>query len=76
MANFIKGAIRHPGREKRRSAEHGISVHEQMVRDSHSDNPSLRGAGALGLRLTGGDLHHAHHGGVHGRHGHGGAKRK
>lgn len=56
MANFIKGAIKHPGREKRRAAANGVSVHQQMVKDSHSTNPSLRGAGKLGLRLTGGDL--------------------
>lgn len=56
MANFIKGAIKHPGREKRRAAAHGVSVHQQMVADSRSKNPSLRGAGKLGLRLTGGDL--------------------
>lgn len=53
MAKFIQRAIKHPGREKRRAKAHGVSVHEQMVRDSHSKNPSLRGAGKLGLRLTG-----------------------
>lgn len=50
--HFIQNAIKHPGREKRRAAEHGISVHEQMERDSHSENKSLRGAGKLGLRLS------------------------
>lgn len=57
MADFIKRAIKHPGRERKRAAEHGISVHAQMERDSHSSDPSLRGAGQLGLRLTDGDLH-------------------
>lgn len=52
MAKFISKAIKHPGRETRRAAEHGISVHEQLVRDSHSKNASLRGAGQLGLRLS------------------------
>ena len=56
MANFIKKAIKHPGREKKRAAASGRSVHEQLVHDSHSSNSSLRGAGKLGLRLTGGDL--------------------
>jgi hypothetical protein len=51
MANFIKAAIKHPGREKRRAAKNGISVHQQLERDSHSKDPSLRGAGNLGLRL-------------------------
>jgi len=49
---WISKAIKHPGRETRRAAEHGISVHQQMERDSHSKNPSLRGAGNLGLRLS------------------------
>lgn len=49
---FIQKAIKHPGRETKRAKEHGVSVHEQMVKDSHSPNKSLRGAGALGLRLS------------------------
>lgn len=53
---FIKSAIKHPGRETERAKESGRSVHEQMEHDSKSSNPSLRGAGNLGLRLTGGDL--------------------
>jgi hypothetical protein len=71
MSKFIQHAIKHPGRERKRAAEHGISVHQQMERDAHSDNPSLRGAGQLGLRLTGGDLHKNHRG-----HHFGGPKRK
>lgn len=51
-SKWIKGAIKHPGRETKRAAEHGISVHEQLVKDSHSKNKSLRGAGNLGLRLS------------------------
>jgi hypothetical protein len=54
--HFIQKAIKHPGREKRRAAEHGISVHEQLERDSHSKDKSLRGAGQLGLRLE--NMHH------------------
>jgi hypothetical protein len=49
---WISKAIRHPGRETERAKRNGISVHEQMVRDSHSSNPSLRAAGNLGLRLS------------------------
>ena len=49
---FIAKAIKHPGRETERAKEHGISVHEQMVKDSHSKDSSLRGAGNLGLRLS------------------------
>lgn len=44
-------AVKRPGRETRRAKEHGISVHQQLERDSHSSNPSLRGAGLLGLRF-------------------------
>lgn len=50
---WIKKAISHPGRETKRAKEHGISVHGQMAKDSHSPDKSLRAAGNLGLRLTG-----------------------
>lgn len=53
---FIKSAIRHPGKETRRAKAAGRSVHQQMEVDSHSSDKSIRSAGALGLRLTGGDL--------------------
>jgi hypothetical protein len=49
--HWISGAIKHPGREKRRAKQHGISVGAQMERDSHSPNKSLAAAGRLGLRL-------------------------
>lgn len=55
---WISGAIKHPGIEKERAARNGISTHEQLERDAHSDNPTLRGRGNLGLRFEkGGDLH-------------------
>jgi len=54
--HFIQKAIKRPGREKRRAKANGISTHEQMERDAHSKNKSLRGAGQLGLRLAG--MHH------------------
>jgi hypothetical protein len=50
--HFIKQAIKHPGREIERAKRNGVSVHEQMEKDAHSKNPSLRGAGQLGLRLS------------------------
>lgn len=57
MANFIKKAIRRPGRMKRLAARKGISVHDAEVEASHSKNRSLRAAGNLGLRFgRGGDL--------------------
>ena len=56
---WISKAIKHPGIEKERAKEHGISTHEQLERDSHSSSPKLRARGNLGLRFQkGGDLHH------------------
>jgi hypothetical protein len=50
---WIQKAVKHPGREKERAKEHGVSTHEQMVTDSHSSDKSTRAAGGLGLRLSG-----------------------
>lgn len=44
--------IKHPGIEEKRAKEHGISVHEQLERDAHSSNKTLRARGNLGLALT------------------------
>ena len=52
MSKWIQKAIRHPGIEKKRAAEHGISTHEQLERDAHSSNPTLERRGNLGLRLS------------------------
>ena len=55
---WISKGIKHPGIEKERAKEHGISTHEQLERDAHSSNPTLRARGNLGLRFQkGGDLH-------------------
>lgn len=55
---WIQRAIKHPGIEKERAKENGISTHEQLEKDSHSSNPTLRARGNLGLRFEGGgDLH-------------------
>lgn len=51
--HWIKSAIKHPGRETERAKRNGVSVHAQMEKDSHSSDPSVRGAGKLGLRLSG-----------------------
>lgn len=48
---FLKTAIKHPGRETERARESGRSVHAQLEHDSHSKDPSIRGAGNLGLRF-------------------------
>lgn len=58
MVNFIKGAIKHPGIEKAKAKANGISTHEQLEKDSHSKDPTVRSRGNLGLRFEkGGDLH-------------------
>jgi len=49
---WISKAIRHPGRETARAKANGVSVHQQMERDSKSPNKSLAAAGRLGLRLS------------------------
>ncbi len=53
---FIQKGIKRPGRMKNLAKRHGVSTHQEMERDKHSSNPSLRSAANLGLRLTGGDL--------------------
>lgn len=50
--HWIASAIKRPGRETARAKANGVSVHQQMETDSHSKNPSIRGAGTLGLRLS------------------------
>lgn len=63
MANFIAGAIKRPGREKRAAKASGRSLHAQLEHDAHVKGNSAaarskRAAGALGLRFQkGGDLH-------------------
>jgi hypothetical protein len=64
MANWIAGAIKHPGREKARAKHNGVSTHTQMVRDAKSPNKSLAAAGRLGLRLS---AMHKRHTIAHGR---------
>lgn len=56
--NWIGGAVRHPGIEKKKAAAAGISTHEQLEKDAKSSDPKVRGRGILGLRFQrGGDLH-------------------
>lgn len=72
-SHWISKAVRHPGRETERAKRNGISVHEQLERDSHSKDPSLRGAGNLGLRFEKGIGHKHKSAGdrMKGRYGHG-----
>lgn len=49
--NWIAGAIKHPGAEKKAAAKAGESTHEYM--EKHKDSPGKAGQRArLGLRLS------------------------
>ena len=45
--------VKHPGVEKARARRNGVSTHQQLEKDAHSSNPTLRKRGALGLRFEG-----------------------
>jgi hypothetical protein len=49
--HWIAGAVKHPGRETAKAEQNGVSLGEQLKKDSHSSDPSVRGAGLLGLRF-------------------------
>lgn len=55
---WIQKVVKHPGVEKEKARHNGVSTHEQLEKDSHSTNSSVRGRGNLGLRFEKhGDLH-------------------
>ena len=57
---WIKKAVSHKGIEIEKAKRNGVSTHEQLEKDSHSKNASVRARGNLGLRFEhGGDLHAA-----------------
>lgn len=41
--------IKRPGIEKARAKRAGITTHQQLVKDSKSDNPTRKKEGTLGL---------------------------
>ncbi len=51
MAEWIKRAIKHPGREKKAAARAGMSTHAYMQKHS-GDSGSGGAAARLGLRLS------------------------
>ena len=58
MANWIAGAVRHPGALKKAAEKHGVSTHQEAEKEAHSSDQTKRGRGALALRFQkGGDLH-------------------
>ena len=38
--------------------EHGVSLGQEIAKDKHSDDPSLRGAANLGARFRSGEFSH------------------
>ena len=50
--NWIKGAIKHPGAEKRAAAKAGVSTHTYMEEHKHDSGKSGDRA-RLGLTLSG-----------------------
>lgn len=58
MGKFLSKAIKHPGRETARAKTAGRSLSAQLEVDSHSKNPSIRGAGLLGKRLRSKEFRH------------------
>jgi len=51
MANWIKGAIRHPGVLSAAAKRNGVSKLQEAEKESHSSNPSIRARGNLGKRF-------------------------
>lgn len=55
--NWIKGAVKHPGALTEAAKEHGRSKVQEARIESHSDDPSIRSRGNLGLRFMGAAPH-------------------
>ena len=53
---FIQKAIKHPGRMTELAKRHGVSLGEEIAKDVHSPDRSLRSAAILGRRFRSGDL--------------------
>ena len=51
--------VKQPGSETRRAQEHGRSLHEQEVVDSHSPDKKIRGKGVFGLNAARGKFKHS-----------------
>lgn len=55
---FIQKAVKRPGRLKNLAEKHGVSLGEEIAKDVHSKDPSLRGAALLGRRFRSGEFKH------------------
>lgn len=55
---FIQKAVKRPGRLTKLAEKHGVSLGEEIAKDVHSKDPSLRGAALLGRRFRSGEFKH------------------
>ena len=51
MADWIKGAVKHPGSLTRAAQQHGVSKLQEAEKEKQSSNPKIRARGALGERF-------------------------
>jgi len=51
VANWIKGAVKHPGALTAAAKRHGVSKLEEADKEKKSSNPKIRARGALGARF-------------------------
>ena len=51
MADWIKGAVKHPGSLTAAAQRHGISKLQEAQKEKTSSNPKIRARGALGERF-------------------------
>lgn len=56
-ANWIQGAVKHPGALTAAAKRHGLSKREEAEKESNSPDPHIRARGNLGKRFIGGDIH-------------------
>jgi hypothetical protein len=50
-SNWIKAAVKHPGRMKKLAAKHGVSTQQELQRDKGKSG-SIGKAARLGITLT------------------------
>jgi hypothetical protein len=50
--HWIKSAVKHPGAETAAAKKHGLSTHQEAIKESHSSNPHIRARGLLAKRFT------------------------
>jgi len=56
MANWIQGAVKHPGALTKAAKKHGRSKLQEAEAEKKSKNPKIRARGALGERFIKGKI--------------------